>query len=178
MILCVRWRQQQKPTKKHLMYGNRIGFWLKPHGPSRKMATEKCKSVKTISQRHLMQHAFCTQRTNGSRSVLHGTNNNIIMSCHSQQTSSDCTRIRAHVFTRSVPSQTETLKFLPGKVFCQRGPGRMAGSDWRRRPGRAHISILWRLSQRQILSKRNKSVKRVTMFVAERRSVDERIYFN
>lgn len=59
-FLCVQ-RWHKVPTKtKYLMYGNRIGFWPKPHGLWHKQKrrekkrkrkannTDKCKSVKTI----------------------------------------------------------------------------------------------------------------------------------
>lgn len=137
LILCERrqrrW-QRPKQTKKHLMYGNRIGFWLKPHGPlkrrrrrSAKVSKQFCKSI--LCNQHTHAHSA---KTNGSHS-----------DARSKRHPEPCCLVlvmgigeSVHVFTRFMPSQTETLKFSSWQSFLptsSRPNGRPPGEEATRR---------------------------------------------
>lgn len=99
---------------------------------------QKCQNnfAKAFRVIHALYNVYCIAVNHSSHPIAW---NEIIMYRHSQQPTANKPWQIVHVFIRFMPSQTETLKFLPGKVFCQRRPDRMAGKQADSQAGRRYI---------------------------------------
>lgn len=164
------------------MYGNRIVFLAKAARTSEKKATEKCKSVKTILQKRFMQHTYNAhhdQAWNGSRCLAWEQESSCAVTA--SKTLPRLVPRYESVFTRFEPSQTETLKFLHGKVFCQRRPGRQERETSKpstTRTAHTHTHTFQFCGVYVIGKYWRNEIKVLNELHRERRSVDKRIYFN